>query len=186
MNLDREAWWSRQLLHERARADVAEARVAEVESQQIARLESALKDALDHWGLASAFNVGKIRELEALLLQRAQEIAELKTSILNQRGDDLCWVTDPEAVKALPQAEFLESCRRYHAQLVTERGEATGLRTIAQLEARIVELEGQLTEARNINGASRAAGDGNRGAEEETGRGGTDGNSRRARRRSSR
>ena len=54
---------------------------------------------------------------------------------MNRAGDDLCWIVDPETAKALPEAEFLESCRRYRNQIAGERGEAVGCMTIAQLEA---------------------------------------------------
>jgi hypothetical protein len=62
-------------------------------------------------------------------------LAQARASILNQCGDNLCWLADPEVGKALPEAEFLESCRRYRNQLAAERGEFTGGMTIAQLEA---------------------------------------------------
>lgn len=73
--------------------------------------------------------------------QACDSVCERLGAILNARGDDLCWITDPEQAKALPENEFLESCRRYRLQLVDGRGEVCGLKTIAQLEARIRELE---------------------------------------------
>lgn len=84
-----------------------------------------------------------------------QENARLRAALCNWRGDDLCWIeSEPEAL-ALPEAEFMESCRRYRKQLAGERGEAVGCMTIAQLETRIVELDAvnadlraQLREAR--------------------------------------
>lgn len=59
-------------------------------------------------------------------------------------GDNLCWIKnkdDEEIAKALPESEFLESCRRYRNQIATERGEYTGGRTIAQLEEEVERLQ---------------------------------------------
>lgn len=70
--------------------------------------------------------------------------SRLRMAVLNQCGDNLCWIIDPEKAKALPEKEFLESCSRYHAQIAKERGVLEGGRTIAQLEARVLELENQL------------------------------------------
>lgn len=83
--------------------------------------------------------------------QMEQKVIRLQQAVANQCGDNLCWVTDPcaAAVKALPEAEFLESCRRYRLQVVSEHGEATGLPTIAQLEAENARLRSELEEARN-------------------------------------
>lgn len=76
------------------------------------------------------------------------ENKRLRLCIRNQRGDDLCHITDLPQAMALPQAEFLESCRRYHDQ-ISRNGTLEGGRTIAQLEARIVELEQLLKEVSN-------------------------------------
>ena len=85
-----------------------------------------------------------IDTLEPLDLQ--EENQRLRSAILNQSGDNLCWITDPAEAKILPEAEFLESCRRYHAQLQAENGVIPpGCMTVAQLEARIVELETELS-----------------------------------------
>lgn len=65
----------------------------------------------------------------------------LRKGIMNQRGDDLCWIQDPATARALPEAEFMESCRRYRAQIASERGEFAEGKTIAQLEAEIVCLK---------------------------------------------
>lgn len=70
------------------------------------------------------------------------EVAELRMSVANQAGDDLCWLSaeHPEGVQIPPQAEFLESCRRFHAQISTQAGVIEGAKTIAQLEAEVAEL----------------------------------------------
>ena len=73
-----------------------------------------------------------------------EENQRLRSAILNQCGDNLCWITDPATAKILPEAEFLESCRRYHAQLQAENGVVSGCMTVAQLEARVLELETEL------------------------------------------
>jgi hypothetical protein len=72
------------------------------------------------------------------------EVERLRNAIRNQRGDDLCWIQNPEnaeVAKVLPEAEFLESCRRFHGQLAAERGTFAGGMTIAQLEAEIERLK---------------------------------------------
>lgn len=78
----------------------------------------------------------------------------LRTSILNQAGDNLCWLKGDET-KIPTQEEFLESCRRYHAQIASQRGELQGGRTIAQLEARIVQLETNAVDAHQQIGQIR-------------------------------
>ena len=67
------------------------------------------------------------------------EIRRLQRCVLNQAGDNLCWITDPAQIP--PKAEFLKSCERYHAQIAQERGELTGCLTIAQLEEKVLRLE---------------------------------------------
>lgn len=62
------------------------------------------------------------------------ENTALRAAILNAAGDDLCWFQHEDKGKIPPREEFLESCRRYHAQMSGERGELTGCKTIAQLE----------------------------------------------------
>lgn len=66
--------------------------------------------------------------------QLRRENAELRLAIMNQTGDNLCWITE-NPTRIPPRAEFLESCSRYHAQISGERGELKGCQTIAQLEA---------------------------------------------------
>lgn len=87
----------------------------------------------------------KRREAERLLSESGQENFRLRTAILNMRGDNLCWIGDRgmEEAKALPWHEFKESCFRYHAQ-ISGRGVFKDGRTIAQLEARVLELELEL------------------------------------------
>ncbi len=70
-----------------------------------------------------------------------KDLNRQRQAILNQCGDNLCWIEDTEKAKALPAAEFLESCRRYYLQISAERGVAEGLPTIAQLEAEIERLK---------------------------------------------
>jgi hypothetical protein len=91
-------------------------------------------------------------------LARVQEENRLlRVAVLNQCSDSLCWVVTPETAKALPEREFLESCRRYRQQIADERGEFRGGQTIAQLEATleyrsqtIVDLQRQLAEAQTL------------------------------------
>lgn len=73
--------------------------------------------------------------------RRYERIAELEASVRNQQGDNLCWFDGSPPIP--PKAEFLESCRRYHDQIATQNGVLEGGRTIAQLEARVVELEAE-------------------------------------------
>jgi len=73
----------------------------------------------------------------------AVELLQARASILNQCGDNLCWTGSPDDVKAIPEAEFLESCRRYRKQIADEHGEFTGGRTIAQLEGDVEKLRAE-------------------------------------------
>ena len=68
------------------------------------------------------------------------EIRALQAAVRNQAGDNLCHLTGSE-VKIPPAEEFLESCRRYHTQIASDRGVLQGARTIAQLEAEVARLE---------------------------------------------
>lgn len=70
-----------------------------------------------------------------------ERIKGLEASVRNQQGDNLCWFDGSPPIP--PKAEFLESCRRYHDQIATQNGVLEGGRTIAQLEARVVELEAE-------------------------------------------
>lgn len=86
-------------------------------------------------------------ELEAARLEIKKLTRErdfLVRSCLNVAGDDLCWIQDPTIARALPEAEFLESCRRYRNQIAGERGEFADGDTIAQLEAKVKTLIGFL------------------------------------------
>lgn len=69
-----------------------------------------------------------------------EETARLRTAVLNQCGDNLCWIKETASAAALPEAEFLESCRRYRAQIANDRGEFSSGMTIAQLEAEVERL----------------------------------------------
>lgn len=106
--------------------------------REIARLQAEVKfkDGLIWTSRVSALYAATFEaELRASKLEA--ENKELRRAILNQCGDDLCWVKDSGEVKALPETEFLESCRRFRAQVVDHDGEAIGLKTIAQLEAEL-------------------------------------------------
>lgn len=85
--------------------------------------------------------VAKARiDLRAKLAQLEQELASLR----NIAGDNLCRFDMDSAkaeARALPEAEFLESCRRFRQQIADERGEVSGCRTIAQLEQRVKDVE---------------------------------------------
>ncbi len=61
-------------------------------------------------------------------------------------GDNLCWIrpVDADLIKVLPESEFLESCRRYRAQLAGGSGELAGGKTIAQLEEENARLRAEL------------------------------------------
>lgn len=93
----------------------------------------AIMDSLEIWERSTKIDTN-------LSLQNQNE--KLRLSIRNKCGDDLCWLEDPELGKGLPREEFMESCSRYQKQI----SETLGIipmksMTIAQLEARILELE---------------------------------------------
>src|SRR6202040_4202117 len=83
--------------------------------------------------------------MEEEFYEARKEINELRASILNRRGDDLCWIQDVSKIP--PKEEFLESCRRYHAQVAESHGVLEGCKTIAQLEADVTELKVALGES---------------------------------------
>ncbi len=127
-------------------AQVALVLIAET-TQYLATRPPEFRDAEVMLRLARYATSGLGKELLPDLhpVRLAAENASLRASLLNKRGDDLCWIEDPGKAKALPAEEFFESCRRYHAQLASERGElAVGQMTIAQLERRVLELEEDL------------------------------------------
>lgn len=70
----------------------------------------------------------------------------LQAALLNKIGDDLCWFKHEDKGKIPPAAEFLESCKRYHAQIASERGELAGCMTIAQLEQLLAQRTGERDE----------------------------------------
>jgi hypothetical protein len=86
-----------------------------------------------------AYEARALREANERLLV---ENARLK-SIL---ADNACWMdADPVGARALPREEMLESCRRYVEQITNRCGTLrAGQVTIAQLTARVEELEAEL------------------------------------------
>lgn len=88
-----------------------------------------------------------------------EENTRLRASIRNQVGDNLCWLKDPELGKALPREEFLNSCERYYAQ-ISGNGVAFGCLTIAQLEARIIELEDEVARLKALEEGGKTEEDG--------------------------
>lgn len=67
----------------------------------------------------------------------AVENDRLSKAVMNQCGDNLCWIEGLEAEgKIQPWEQFGESCKRYHSQISGVVGELNaGQMTIAQLEA---------------------------------------------------
>lgn len=103
--------------------------------KQIDELEEWAKLPLTH---ELIFNLRHIRA----------ENERLRAAVRNQCGDNLCWLKDEDLGKIPPRNEFLDSCRRYHTQLTVLRGElGPGQMTMAQLEAKVLELE-ELVRAR--------------------------------------
>lgn len=90
------------------------------------------------------------KDVETLCQQRDYLItrnAALERSVLNQCGDNLCHLVEIP-IQIPPRAEFLESCRRYHAQIAGDVGELqAGQMTIAQLEAEVAWLRGGLADS---------------------------------------
>jgi hypothetical protein len=77
------------------------------------------------------------------------ENERLRASILNQAGDNLCWLQDPQMGRIPPFKEFLTSCMRFHEQMAESVGELQlhpSSMTMAQLERRCMILEIQLEE----------------------------------------
>lgn len=114
---------------------------------EVAIRNQSVAEYMDQWE-------GRALKAEAQSVVDAARVKELKTqnerlrqAVMNQSGDNLCWISNEAEAKALPRKQFLESCERYHAQLVGTFGEATGLRTIAQLEAEIVRLQQRVVDS---------------------------------------
>lgn len=78
--------------------------------------------------------------LESALETTKEQLVALRNSVLNQAGDDACWIPDPEHAQLPPKEEFLKSCERFHAQRTAQDGTLTGCMTIAQLEQQLAEL----------------------------------------------
>jgi len=87
------------------------------------------------------------RPLGKEVLRLREECERLRAAVRNQAGDNLCWLKDDEIGSIPPEAEFLESCRRFHGQMSGRT--LAGSMTIAQLEAEIERLR---QENRNWSG----------------------------------
>jgi hypothetical protein len=74
--------------------------------------------------------IAKIERLEA-------ENARLRAAVINQCGDNLCWLKERKLGQIPPKEEFLASCARYHEQIARDRGVVHGCMTISQLEAEL-------------------------------------------------
>jgi len=119
----------------------------------IGLLEDRLSKAeveISEWRKLGAETPGAMALVLELSLDTSRRLREamaenrrLRLALRNKVGDDLCWLSDPEMGKALPEAEAMESCRRFQVQMRGERGVVKGCMTIAQLEARVAELEAE-------------------------------------------
>lgn len=74
-----------------------------------------------------------------------EQLAALRNSVLNQAGDDACWIPDPEHAQLPPKEEFLKSCERFHAQRTAQDGTLSGCMTIAQLEQQLAAKDAEIT-----------------------------------------
>lgn len=74
------------------------------------------------------------------------ENKRLRGSVLNQCSDNICWIEEIDVARALPESEFLESCRRYRQQIADVGGEVQPgeTKTIAQLEAAVEESKAEI------------------------------------------
>jgi hypothetical protein len=90
-----------------------------------------------------------LADLQDINKKLTEENLRLKRAVLNQCGDNLCFLTDKEIgdIRAdpgriPPWPEFGESCRRFHAQVADAVGGVlqAGQMTIAQLEAEVERL----------------------------------------------
>jgi len=95
---------------------------------------------------AAAYNSLTPEQIKAAMLARA--LRAENASLRNQLGDNLCRFDMDAATreaKALPESEFLESCRRFRNQVAAERGEVgPECMTIAQLEAEVERLREEI------------------------------------------
>lgn len=73
-----------------------------------------------------------------------EQLAALRNSVLNQAGDDACWILDPEHAQLPPKEEFLKSCERFHAQRTAQDGTLSGCMTIAQLEQQLAAKDAEI------------------------------------------
>lgn len=79
------------------------------------------------------------------LAELREQLAALRNSVLNQAGDDACWIPDPEHAQLPPKEEFLKSCERFHAQRTAQDGTLSGCMTIAQLEQQLAAKDAEIT-----------------------------------------
>ena len=86
----------------------------------------------------------RVRPQYQHLAEKEAEISRLRKSVMNQAGDNLCHLTNPETDPIPPKAEFLQSCERFWEQRASKTGELKGCMTIAQLERQLAENEAEL------------------------------------------
>lgn len=87
--------------------------------------------------------IGCIESKDRMIGELITENDQLRASIRNQAGDNMCRMKDLP-IQIPPRKEFLESCSRYQSQIAAEVGELRGCMTIAQLEAEVQRLRDAL------------------------------------------